>query len=94
MFLQRSLQKGRDALLGAYTLSPAQCGQATIRGERAPVGSVIFEGSADAIAPSGAQGQLEGRVVVADLQPLAGRVLHQAHCHHQTVAADLGHQAL
>jgi hypothetical protein len=31
MFLQRSLQKGRNGLLGAYTLGPPQPGHATCR---------------------------------------------------------------
>ena len=90
MFLQRSLQKGRNALLGAKTLSPLHWGQGTMRGARAPVGSVIRDYAPLAIAPSGAQGQLKVRVVVAGLQPLTRRVFHQAHRHHQAVAADLG----
>ena len=104
MFLQRSLQKGLNVLVGAYTLSPPQVGQTTIlRGCEALTAISVSRypyrcyqccsTSCQGRVPSAAQSQLEGRCIFAGMQAAVGFVAHQAHRHHQAVAADLGDQA-
>src|ERR1035437_5826842 len=82
--------------MGAYTLSPPQRGHLT---RRTNASLVVGKESLDitwvekCTLGSAAQRQLESRVLGAGVQATIGLKAHEAHRHHESVAADFGNHA-
>jgi len=76
--LQRFEQKGRNGLLGTYTLGPPQAGQLTVLGSKA--GEWLSWVMAVKAGGSGAQGHFKfGVLITAQLQFAIGSAALQTH---------------
>ena len=83
MFLQRTLQNGREALLGAYRLGPPQVGHLTV-GPSALSGigaGAVLLMAAKSVTGAGlcAQRQLKSRILCGGLQLGLTIGAHQTH---------------
>lgn len=98
MFLQRWLQNGLNALVGAYTLSPPQLGQLTILGSEffGVIIKSLTRPSAQSQQPAAlsAKRELKFGIFSRRMQAIIALMAHQPDRRHQAVGADFRHQTL